>query len=218
MADNQHFYGFRWHSSIAGHPMPKPKQIGVASGYQAAINGGGNVDLNIGDPIKQVAGGTAELAAGSEAAAGAAEAVWGILVAVRPYSRVGNSPTQLQPSDVLPGGTTYTNLADRSEIEVVPAAGSYWSIDCNNVGAVDTEEEFLALIGKNADHVLTDSGQNKADPYLNLNAGAPIAGTAQWRIEDIDRNVKNQDFAGANVSMVVTINETQQAPFVTTGT
>lgn len=215
MANNKHYYGFRWHSSITGVAMPKPLEVPVASAYQGVVNGGGNVNINIGDPVRLV-GGFAVLAAGSEAAAGAAQSIFGIVVAVRPYKRGGNSPGQLQPTSVLPGGTTYTNIVDQSILEVVPAEGSNWAIDVVNAGApFDTYQEYQTLVNKNADHVFTDSGDNKADPKLNLTA--PGTATAQWRVQRVSKNVKNEDFSGLNVELIVTVNETQQAPFVVVG-
>lgn len=186
----------------------------MESAYQAAVNGGGNVNLNIGDPVR-IVGGFAVLAAGSEAAAGAAESVYGVVVAVRPYKRSGNSPGQLQPTSVLPGGTTYTALSDQSLVEVVPAAGSVFAIDVENEGSVDTLAEYQALVNKNADHVLMDSGDNKADPKLDLTA--PGTATQQWRIVGVSKSAKNEDFTGANVELLVTVNETQQAPYVVVG-
>lgn len=215
MADNNHQYGFRWHSSITGVAMPKPREYPVASAYQAAINGGGNVDLNIGDPVRLV-GGFVVLTAGSEAAAGAAEDTWGIVVAVRPFKLASNSPTQLVPTDTLPGGTTYTNIVDQSLVEVVPAAGSNFAIDVINAGAsFDTFIEYQTLVNKNADSVLEDTGLSKADPFLDLTA--PITATAQWRVIQVSKSQKNEDFSGANVELIVTINETQEAPYVVTG-
>jgi hypothetical protein len=216
MVANQHYYGFRWHSSISGTACPKPIEVPVASGYQAAVNGGGNVNINIGDPIR-LAGGFAVMAAGNEAAAGAAEPVYGIVVAIRPYNANPGSPTMLEPTDVLPGGTTYTNSVSQSILEVVPAAGSYWACDVLNAGAAfDTYNEYLTLVNKNVDHLLDDTGQNKADPVLDLTA--PTTATKQWRVQGVSKNAKNQDFAGAYVELIVAINETQQAPFVVVGT
>jgi hypothetical protein len=178
------------------------------------VNGGNDVDLRIGDVVR-VEGGNVIMADGSEGAGGG-ESIFGIITAIRPYKRVGNSPGQLQPSNVLPGGTTWTTLSNQSMVEVTPAAGSNWAIDSRNGGAsYDTEQEYQTLVGKNCDHLLDDPGDDSADPVLNLTS--PGTATAQWRVQQISGNQKNQDFSGDYVELVVTPNETQQAPFVVVG-
>lgn len=211
--DNQRgFPGFRWVRSLTGGGPPSTLPLRVASGYTGVINGGGNIDINVGDPVRMLATGYAAHAAGNEAAAGAAQDILGIVVGIAPYW----DGQVMTIGSRLPYGTTYAPIADRtSYILVWPAAGSVWEIDCDDAVTATTEAAYIDLIGTNADHRLTTGQEPRSNCLLDISTASPA--TAQWRIMNISTSQQNLDFSGAFVKLLVTVNETQQAPYVTAG-
>ncbi len=205
-------YGFRWVRAFnGGVAMPATEEMQVASAYQASV--GGNVDLNIGDPVGLLSTGMIALSDGTE---GTEIAVYGIIVGFRPYREPSiGSNGALKPTNRLPGGTTYTNDEDRSIALVVPAAAGTWSIQADDNTTATTRAAYQALIGENFDHVLTDPGNAKAAAQLDM--GSAATASAQWRLFGIDLTASNADFSDTNVSLLVRVNETQEAPFVTSG-
>jgi len=214
MTDNMRAYaGFKWVRSLVGSTPPSSIPLRVASGYAGSINGGsGSIDINIGDPVRLLSTGYAVHAAGNEAAANAAEDIYGIVVAVLPYwdgqvKTFGNR---------LPYGTAYGSVLERqSYVLVYPAAGHIWEIEVDDATTATTEAGYTALIGENCDHRLTTGSEPKTNCLLDISTH--VATTAQWRIHNISQSVANQDFSGAYVRLYVTCNETQLAPFVTAG-
>ena len=201
---NRVVYGFR--PITDGDPNALIEHHPVASAYQATV--GGNVDLNIGDPVA-LASGNVQLVDGTEGTPGR---VYGIIASIGPYLTGG----VMRPTDVLPGGTTWTNFKDRSTVGIIPASKCRWRItSVQGSTSYDTETEYYTAVGKNVDHILQDSGNNKADPALDLN---PIATTtAQWRIVGVE-DLVGQDYSLSGVELIVVPNETAEAPFYTTGT
>ena len=213
MADNLVKYGLRWDSAYnGGKSCPAGEYAIVATGYQAAINSGTNVDLQIGDIVRRVASGTVELADGSEGAS-SAETMYGVIVGVRPYW----DGTVMRPSNKLPGGTEWGTVQERkSQLMVVPVTAGTWSIDVDDAVTATTEAAYQALIGENADFVNTNtSAAIGAEPQLDISSH--VATTASFRIIAVSGTVENQDFAGANIKLLVAANEVQNAPFVTAG-
>lgn len=213
MADNLVKYGLRWDSAYnGGKSCPAGEYAIVATGYQASINGGGNVDINIGDIVRRVSNGTVELADGSEGAS-SAESMYAVVIGVRPYW----DGTVMRPSTRLPGGTAWGTVQERkSQLMVVPVTAGTWSIDVDDKATATTEAAYQALIGENADFVNTNtSPADSAQPQLDISSH--VATTASFRIIDISGTVENQDFAGSNIKLLVAANEVQNAPFVTAG-
>lgn len=213
MTDNNKGYGgFRWVRSLIGSTPPSAIACRVASAYSGAINGGTTIDINIGDPVRFVSGGTVAHAAGNEAAGNNGQDIYGIVVNILPYY----DGRKRVPGDRLPAGTTYGSVLERqSFVEVFPAAGHVWEIDCDDAVTFTTEAGYYSAIGKNADHRLTTGSEPKTNCLLDISTVGTA--TAQWRILDISKTVANQDFTGAYVKMLVTCNETQIAPFVVVG-
>lgn len=204
MADNPAFYGFQWVKSRTGSGIPVLEVNSVASAYQAAP-GGVNVDLNIGDPVKKVNDGTVALAA-------AGDAIFGIVYHIYPYwdgqKKVNNNR--------LPGGTTYGTNQDReSRVAIALFADNIFKIVADDSSTATTLLAYRALVGENADITINQvSGDTHAYPKLDISDHK--TGTAQCRIVDIGYDV-GIDYTGANVPILVTGNEVQQAPFQTTG-
>lgn len=204
MADNPGLYGFRWVKSRTGSGIPVVEYYAVASAYQAAP-GGVNVDLNIGDPVKKVNDGTVALAA-------ATDAIFGIIADIAPYW----DGTKKVRSNRLPGGTTYGSLLDReSRVGIILFADNIFEVVCDDSSTATTQAAYTALIGENADITINQvSGDTHAYPKLDISDHKTA--TAQCRLVALSNRV-DIDYAGANVPLLVTGNEVQQAPFQVTG-
>ena len=213
MTDNLRSYpGFHWQRSLTGHTPPSPIVCRVASGYSGSINGGSTIDINLGDPVRFVSTGTVAHAAGNEAAANAAEDIFGIVCNILPYW----DGTKRTPGFRLPAGTTYGSVLERqSLVEVIPVAGQIFEIGVDDITTATTEAGYIAFIGENCDHRLTTGSEPKTNCLLDISTHGTA--TAQWRIVDISPNVANQDFSGANVRLWVTCNEAQNSAFSATG-
>lgn len=214
MADNSKgLPGFKWSvGANGGRSQPSPRRVPVASGYTGAINGGTTIDINIGDPVRRLSTGMFAHAAGFEAAANAAETVWGICVAIAPYF----DGTVITPGNKLPANTVYsTNLERQSFIYVIPAEAGLWEIDCDDKTTATTFAAYQALVGENCDHTFTIGSEPRTNCLLDISTHGTA--TAQWRIEDISLSMKNQDYSGSFVELIVAINEGQQSEFTATG-
>jgi len=207
MADNQRSAGgFRWRSALQGNGRPRTFKKRVASAYQASVNPGSvSCDLFPGDPVKLVNDGTIALAA-------AGDSIWGVIAGIVQWW----DGYVLQFTDRIPGGTTYGTVLERASIvEVYPVAGQIFEIDCDDAVTATTEAGYTAYIGENCDHVFAPvAADRKANPLLDISTH--VATTAQWRIEDLSRQV-NADYSGAYVKLLVSANEVQQPPYVTAG-
>jgi len=212
MANNTHRYGFRWVGSLDGSCYPKPQEGTVITAYQATISAV-NVDLNIGDPVELASTGTFQLAAG----AGAPSTLWGVIVG---FSNVKvGLPLKGRKFNRLPGGTTWTTEENRSKVLVVPFGRNLWEIDVDDNTTATTLAAYRLLIGENCDLSystdVTDADRPKANPYLDISTHAST--TKDFRIINISQTALNQDFSGTNVKLIVCVNETGEAPFVTAG-
>ena len=204
MADNTHLYGFRYHSNLNGVACPQPLKMRVASGYQASP-GSTDVDLNVGDPVKYVSDGTIALAE-------AGNSIFGVIVGFGPVNYSGSNGYAFD--NKLPGGTASTT-ARPIFVHVLPVAGLIFEVDCDDKTTATTEAAYIAFIGENCDHSINaDADLDKAFPKLDISTH--VTTTAGWRIVDVTRE-PGIDFSGSNVRLLVTCNEVQQAPYVTSG-
>lgn len=213
MTANRVEYGLRWNTAYNGGKSCPASEVGlVATGYQASINSGTAVDIQIGDIVRRVAAGTFEIADGSEGAS-SAETMYGVVMGVRPYW----DGTVMRPTTKLPGGTAWGTVQERrSELMVVPITAGAWSIDCDEASTATTEAAYQALIGENADFVNTNtSALIGAEPQLDISSH--VATTASFRILGIDQTVSNQFFDGTNVKLIVAGVEVQNAAFLAAG-
>lgn len=206
MADNTARYGFRWHKGNQ-NTCPKGMEFPVADAYQAkADDTTTNVDLNIGDPVKLVAGGTVALA-------NTTDVVFGIIVGIaRVYS---STLGVVAPINRVPGATTGGGLLDRqTRVLVVPAKAGVWEIDADDAVTATTEAAYRALVNKNVEHTCvadtTNANLPKANPKIDISATATTAGLG-WRIVGVSKTADNRDFSGANVKMLVMVNDSNEA-------
>jgi hypothetical protein len=216
MADNPVKYGIRWsHTGNGGRNFPQPEVMIVATSQSFDVNGGAaNVGLGVGDPVTKLSTGGVGLCDGSEGAGGGV-AVYGVVVGVLPY---WNATTgRMEPTNVLPSDVAWgTNLERQSKVLVVRADAGVWEMDVNDNTTATTLAAYQALIGENCDHVLTGaSGAARAFPKLDIDPNDPA--TAQWRIAGVSQTAENQDFSGANVKLLLRINEMQGSDFSATG-
>ena len=212
MADNTPVYGFRYATSRSD-PNPKTIVMVVANLQAFTPDAATAAHCQPGDPIKILPGGTIDLAEPGEA-------VFGIMVAVGHDGKVFNTSFStngvLHPSRHIPSGVNYGTSLERQTLAlVVPAAGVIWEIDSDQTLA--NQGAWQALVGQNADHSFTAPGASDLNATPRLGVGIAAPGSGQWRIEGLSSNGSNQDFSGANVKLLVSVNETQQAPYVTAG-
>ena len=212
MANNTARYGFRWVGSADGACYPKPVEKRVASAYQAQVSAT-DVDLNIGDPVDLVNDGTIALATG----AGSPSTLYGVIVGFANV-KVG-LPLAGRKYNRLPGGTTYTLETDVSKALVVPFGRNYWEVDVDDNTTATTLAAYRLLCGENANLSYTldisDTSRPKATPRLDISTH--VATTADFRIIEISKTALNQDFSGTGVKLIVQVNESGEAPFVTAG-
>lgn len=210
--DNTAQYGFRLYDAGIGGELPSPRIGYLASAYQGAVNGGGNVHLGKGDPIKILSTGMMSLAEGSEASGGTTQAPIGVCIGGCDYY----DGAVMAKGDVIPGATTYgSNLARQSSLkyyEVGPAGlgGLLWETDIDeDTASFDTLAEYQAAQGAHADHILSyDSTRARAKPRLDIST----VGTGDgWKIYKISGTQNNIDIDGANVKVLVSCFENQTA-------
>jgi hypothetical protein len=211
MTDNAVKYGVRWSTAYnGGKSCPAPEWKGVASGYQASPNSV-DVDLNVGDLVELGSGGNVQIAVGNEATQ---TAIYGVIVAIGHYW----DGSKMVIGTKLPGATNWgTVLERRSTVGVVPIVAGAWEIDVTgHNSSYDTETEYLAAVGGNADFTnVSNATTDHANPRLDITD--EDSGTAQLRILAVSPTMENQDFSGAFVKMIVAGNEVDNAPFNTTG-
>lgn len=218
MADNQAFYGFRWSKGYNSKPQPQPEEMFVASGQNFNISGSAvNWNLNVGDLVTILATGGITVAGGNENAA-ASVAVYGVVVGFGSQGFFNTSIQRMQRGLNLPSGVVYgTNVDRQSKVLVVPASAGYWEADLDGAaGAIATTLfGYQAFIGENIDHQNTGNAATLAlTPKLNAASHAAPFTAGAWRIQGVSQNFSNQDFSGANVKLVVTVNKGQE-PFYT---
>lgn len=216
MADNRHLYGFRWHGNLEGGCCPKALDFTVKSAFDFSTQAGGSVDLNPGDPVVGDTDGTVIMATPG----GAPGKAWGVVTSILNARVDANGYSR--PVAALPAGQTWSTEPLRSRVAVIPFGRNVWEIDCATVLSGATQiGDYRTLIGNNADFLftrdITNANRPKANPLLDLVTGPPSAATANFRIVGISNTADNFDFSGKFVKLLVVLNETQEAPFVTTG-
>ena len=214
MADNAAIYGFRWSQGYNTKPQPQPIEVAVASGQNFTISGSStNFNLNAGDLVSYTTTGTIIVAGGNENAQTSA-AMYGVVVGFGPMY----NGTRMVRQPFLGSGVTYgTNVDRQTKVLVVPVSAGYWEADCDGLGSAtaSTYLGYQALIGENVDHQNVGvTASLQLNPKINIASHAAATTTLSWRIFGISQNFSNQDFAGANVKLIVVPNKGQE-PFYT---
>jgi hypothetical protein len=220
MADNAAVYGFRWSVAYNGKPHPQPIEVAVASGQNFTISGSAtNFNINVGDLVSYSTTGTVIVAGGNENAQ-TSVAVYGVVVGMG--SQGFFNGTRMVRQTFLQSGVTYgTNVDRQTKLLVVPASAGFWEADCDGVGsaAASTYLGYQAFINENVDHQNVGvSASLQLNPKINIASHAAATATLSWRIAGISQNVSNQDYTGANVKLVVSINKGQEPFFTNVGT
>jgi hypothetical protein len=213
MANNTARYGLRWHSSLDGGCCPKAQELLVASAYQATVSAT-NVNLNAGDPVQFNVGapgsGFIELAG----AGGSPSIFYGVICG---FSNVKvGLPLKGRKYKYLPGGTTWTTEENASKALVLPFGRNVWEVDVTG-GSATSLTLYRAMINRcaNLTYVLdtSDADNTKAGPKLDLSTLTDDS--ADFRIVGVSKTALNQDFTGTNVKLLVVVNESGEAPYVT---
>lgn len=214
MADNRHKYGFRFYASMNGSGRPPAIEGFIASAYAPLINTNESVGLSIGDPVQRLTDGSFALA-GDTATSGAVP--FGVIGGFSNV-KLDYSATKSRPASYYPSGVTYATKANETRVLVLPFGRDIWEIDHLN-GANTTEAAYRALIEANADLVyvrdVSNADKPRANPYLDLTS--PGSATAHFRIFGISKTQENQDLSGANVKLLVQLNEGREPMFTPTG-
>ena len=226
MANNQHFYGFRFFRSLSGTDTPQVFTVPIASAYAPNTgvdgSGGTSVNLNIGDPVQFVDGGTVRLVQPGQATTSAVldDATFGIIVG---FPRV-KLDGACKPSSYYPTGTTYNGGiagAEATLVSVVPVKDNIFEVDLGTApgSSYDTAAEYAATVGKGAHFtysVITSGvrGAPKANPLLTFAAIDSTTGFRQLRIVGMSKLGDTQDFTGNAVRMQVMFNAAQLAGYI----
>lgn len=202
---NTSLRGFRWLRSLTSDSTKPPiVPVRVASAYNGTV-GGTAVDINIGDPITQLSTGYHALAVGSE---GTQNLIFGIVAGIGPYW----DGTRMVFNKKLPNssGSYGTNFERMTFLYVIPVLNQVFEVDADDGAAAnDTEAEWIALVGQNADHVLTAGSQPDANPLLDISTANTTA-TLQWRILGWSPKVDN-DLTSTRAKVQVVCNAVQFA-------
>lgn|SRR5512139_803578 len=213
MADNRRKYGFRFYASMTGVGRTAAIEGHIASAYAPLINTNESVGLSIGDPVQRLTDGSFALA-GDTTTAGAVP--FGVIVGFLNVKVDSNQKSR--PASYYPSGTTYTTKANETRVAVLPFGRDLWEIDHRN-GALTTEAAYRAIIEHNADLVYTRDTSNpdrpRANPQLDLTTTG--SATAHFRIFGISKTQENVDLSGANVKLLVQLNEGREPMFTATG-
>lgn len=202
MADNMAFEGFRPLKTRDGSAMPHPMRLRVASGYSGS-EAAATIDLRVGDIVRR-------LATGYVAHADAGSDIFGIVVGTEPHY----DGQRMVPMDHIPAGTTYPVDEYETHVLVLPASGIIFEADCDDNVTATTRAQYIALLGENCDHIWVPTAPRG---YPRIDISTHGTGTAGWRLLEISPSVANADLSGNFVKLLVTVNETQESPYVTTG-
>jgi hypothetical protein len=210
MADNRHKYGFRFYATQSGAQRPAAFEGIIASAYAGDV--GGSVGVSIGDPVVRLADGTYELAQDTNTS----DRLYGVIVGIR--GKV-DANGKARPCSYLPSGTTYALEETTSKVMIVPFSNHIWEID-HTGGAATTLAAYRALMGLNADFAYSRDTSNadkpRANPVIDL-ATADTTAALQFRLVDVSKTQENQDFSGANVKLLVQLNQGADPMLGTTG-
>lgn len=202
MADNRHKYGFRFYASQSGSGRPACLEMLVASAYAGDV--GGSVGVSIGDPIDLLATGFVELSNDTATR----DTLYGVVMGIANAKIDSNG--KARPASYLPSGTAYTLEETTSKLIVAPFGDSIWEIDADDAVTATTLAAYRAFVGENADFVYSrdtsNSDKPRANPLLDISTHAATA-ALHFRIVGVSKTRENADFSGANVKLLVQLNQ-----------
>jgi hypothetical protein len=216
---NQHTYGFRFFRSLSGTDTPQIFTLPMASAYapNTGINGAGGTacNVNIGDPVQLIDGGTLRLVQPGQATTTAVldDNTFGIVVG---FARVKIAGA-VRPSGFYPTGTVYTGgigSAESTLVSVIPVQNNIFEIDAGAApgASFDTIDEWMGAVGKGAHFtysVLTSGiGQPKANPLISTTFDS-TTGVRQLRVVGVSKLGDVQDYTAASVRLQVMFNAVQ---------
>lgn len=216
---NQHNYGFRWFRSLSGNDTPQIFTVPIASGYapNTGVDGAGGTacNLNVGDPVQFIDGGTVRLVQPGQATTSAVldDATFGVVVG---FARVKISGA-VRPSGFYTSGTTYSGGiggAESTLVSVIPVKDNIFEIDAGAAPGTsfDDQGEWMGAVGKGAHFtysVLTSGiGQPKANPLISTTFDS-TTGIRQLRVVGVSKLGEAQDYTSANVRLQVVFNAVQ---------
>lgn len=222
MADNQAMYGFRLFRGGAGATGgPNPEEWPVVSNYSSATPvGTAGCAIRPGDPLNLLASGMVQHITISDGTpAEDTMKCLGVCAAIAPVFNSAKGQFGLMDRMTsLPTGVVYgTNLERQSKVEIYPAEGLVFEVDCDDAVTATTLAAYQALVGENC-AISYNAVAPFANPRLDISTHQVGGATPeQVRIVGISPTLANQDFSGANVKLLVRFNLVQQAPFVTAG-
>ena len=204
MADNAAKYGFRWYAGNPS-PCPAPIKVYVATSQDHQDDTSTSCLIRAGDPLKLVSTGGVNIALTTNSVM---------------YICVGLGPVwdgeKMAFRRTFPNTHAWgTNESRRPHLLAVPAKAGMWEIDVDDTTTATTFAAYMAFIGENTEHVVPGSATidpvgRVARPLLDISLHATTAGLG-WRIVGVSDTVENKDFSGANVKLLVTVNESQEA-------
>jgi len=205
--DNLKRYGLRWFKGPNGESTPGIERHRVADAYHKTINGGGTVDLNIGDVVALVSDGTIAHCDGTEGAGGELEP-YGVIASIIEYF----DGTRMVTNTKVPGATTGGGVEGRiTKVGVIPLGRNYFKMQADDKTTAATEAAYRAFLGENCEFVNTYlAATRQANPQLDISTHA-VTATFAFRLVDIAQTVNNIDFAESNVDLVVQGNALTQA-------
>ncbi|MEY4931751.1 MAG: hypothetical protein RLZZ403_71 [Pseudomonadota bacterium] len=182
--------GFRWVRSLyanaeSNHPVARGR---LASGYVPQIGASGTYNLRVGDPITRLSTGYMAAAIGSE---GTHDLIVGVVCGFGPIYNTTTGRQEAVREFAGGGGVYVTAYQNMSWVYYIPVADQVFEVDADDGAAAnDTEAEWIALVGQNADHVLTSGSTPDLNPLLDISSAATTA-ALQWNIIDYSPRIDN---------------------------
>ncbi len=208
--------GFRFYRSLMGGQQMF-ERITLASGYRPTLTIGAApvyVNMRPGDPILRLSTGYGDLSFGTESDTPSTR----VLGVVQGFGPMYDGTKKVFQNYYPNAGITYgTNFDNQTEVIYTPAHTALWAIQADDASTATTYAAYLAFKGETCRHVFPDSATNETHPQLDISDHNTTA-TFTWRIEDVILNdPNNQDFAGSNVTLIVSCNAPQTSSGSTTG-
>lgn len=200
---NTSLRGFRWvRSLVSDQTSPTVVRVRLSSGYTPQIGGAGTYNLKAGDPVTQRSTGYYTASIGSE---GSHDKIAGVIAGFAPIYNSAKGYQEMLKEFPGGGGVYGSNLSLMTYAYMIPVKDQVFEVDADDGAAAnDTEAEWIALVGQNADHVLTAGSTPDLNPLLDISS-ASTDQDFQWRILDVAPRIDN-DLTVTRAKVQVTCN------------